>query len=197
MKNLLVSKWFALLLFFIQFVTVAQENKIKIYENKSGNGTCLIVFPCSPEPLMVITGDGECITTKSIVIDDWKEMSGSIVVTATQLGQTSDGNVKSPRDASSGLSTGKRQHKPILLNDLTLDKFESDISQVYSFSWGMSNSGTNTTKPKASYDIKKNEKARTASSSTVGNSCCSNGVCTVTVLISNKHTKTGHVTLMK
>jgi hypothetical protein len=197
MKNLLVSKWFVLLLFFIQFVTIAQENKIKIYESKLGNSTCLIVFPCSPEPVMIITGDGACKTTKTMAADDWTEMSSSTVVTTTQLEVDVPSNLKSSRDAASGLATGKRQHKPFPLKDLTLDKFESEESQVYSFSWGMSNSGLNRDKPKPSYDLKKNEKARTMSSSTIENSCCSNGICTVTVSVSKKHTKTGHVTLLK
>ncbi len=199
MKNSFMLKLCIVFFFLTQFVLFAQDNKIKIYESKSGDGRCLIVFPDSPEPLMVITGDGACTIAKTMAHDDWHEMSSSTVVT-TSVMESVEHSVKSPRDAASGQATGKRQHKPFLLSDLSFDAIAGDGTQVCSFSWGMSNSGGATMGSgagagKATYDVKSNTKARTMSSPS--SSCCSNGVCTVTVSVEKKHTKTGHVTLLK
>ncbi|MEO8515501.1 MAG: hypothetical protein ABI426_02090 [Flavobacterium sp.] len=184
MKNLLFQKWFIVLLFLTQFLTFAQDNKIKIYESKLGNGTCIIVFPDSPQPLMVMVGNGECTVVKTMAMDDWNQMSSSTVVTTSVSDLvTEEHSVKSPRDAASGLATGKRQHKPYLLSDLSLNTFAGDNPQVCSFSW----------------NIKNNTGVRSASGKVAlaTGGCCSNGVCTVTVAMSKTHTKSGHVTLMK
>jgi hypothetical protein len=82
------------------------------------------------------------------------------------------------------MATGKRQHKPFLLSDLTLDAVSGDNPQVCSFSW----------------NIKNNTGARSVAGKVAQpmlGGCCSNGVCTVTVSLDKKHTKSGHVTLMK
>lgn len=185
MKNLGIKRGFVVLLFLVQFVTFAQDNKIKIYESKSGNGACIIVFPDSPEPLMVMTGNGECSVVKTMAMDDWSAMSSSTVVTTSVSGPVSESHtITSPRDAASGLATGKRQHKPYMLSDLSLDTVTGESPQVCSFSW----------------NIKNNTGARAPSGRTaspMAASCCSNGVCTVTVAVGKTHTKTGHVTLMK
>lgn len=201
MKNSFVSKWLFVLFFLTQFVTFAQDGKIKIYESKSGNGACVIVFPNSPEPLMVMTGNGECVVMKTMAMDDWHEMSSAAVVTVDIVEPSVAVNtIKSPRDAATGQATGKRQHKPFLLSSLTVDGINPDSNgiEIYSFSWGMSNSGSSSmgsgSAGKATYDVKSSTKARTISPS---GGCCSNGVCTVTVSVDKKHTKTGHVTLMK
>jgi len=196
MKNSFLLKLFIVFFFLTQFLALAQNNKIKIYESKSGDGRCLIVFPSSPEPLMVMTGNGECSIAKTMAYDDWNEMSSSTVVTTSvsEPAAATEHSIKSPRDAASGIATGKRQHKPYLLSDLSLDVVESESVKVCSFSWGMSNNAGSGSAGKATYDVKSNTKARALSPS---GSCCSNGVCTVTVSVDKKHTKTGHVTLMK
>ncbi len=205
MKNSFVSKWFVMLLFLTQLITFAQDNKIKIYESKSRSGACLVVFPNDAEPLMVITGNGECKVVKTMAMDDWQEMSSATVVNVSVVDSPTAvaHTVKSPRDAASGLATGKRQHKPYLLSALTVDGVSEGSTgvEVYSFSWGMSNSGSSSNGmsagkvSKASYDLKTNTKAKVMSPSS--GDCCSNGVCTITVSVDKKHTKSGHVTLMK
>jgi hypothetical protein len=211
MKKLIISKWLIVLFCFVSFVTLSQDNKIKIYESKSGDGRSLIIFPNSPEPLMVITGNDDCKIAKTMAQDEWQEMSAKTVVTTCVVEPVAAAkySVKSPRDVASGQATGKRQHKPINLGGLSLDALDEDSDgdgiEVYSFSWGMSNSGGASIREsptviresptKVTYDIKTNTK-RTASASSVG-SCCSNGVCTITVSVDKKHTKSGHVTLLK
>jgi len=214
MKNVSKLKFSCIVLVFFQFLAFSQDNRIKIYESKSGDGSCVIVFPNSPDPLMVMTSGSECTILKTMAHDDWHEMSAKTVVTTELINQNRkvkeiavSETVKSPRDAASGLATGKRQHKPILLSSLTLDALNSDsdgdsvesASKIYSFSWGMSNSGGSSMSSgstgKATYNVKSMEKARTVSPS--GGGCCSNGVCTVTVSVDKKHTKSGHVTLLK
>lgn len=200
MKSSFVSKWLFVLFFLTQFVTFAQDGKIKIYQSKSGDGSSVIVFPNSPEPLMVMTGSGECKIVKTMAHDDWQEMSSATVVNVALSEPTAVAHtVKSPRDVATGQSTGKRQHKPYLLSSLTVDGLNpaSRDIEIYSFSWGMSNSGSSSmgsgSTGKATYDLKTNTK-RTMSSS---GGCCSNGVCSITVSVDKKHTKTGHVTLLK
>ncbi|MGH2665729.1 hypothetical protein [Flavobacterium sp.] len=184
MKKILTSKWLVVFFFLVQVAICAQNNKIKIYESNSGDGACVIVFPSSPEPLMVLTGNGACTVIKTMAMDDWHEMSSTTVVT-TSVVEPSAHTITSPRDAASGQATGKRQHKPYLLSDLSLDVLGNEATQSYSFSWNIkSNTGARTASPKGA-------------SRTVSNSCCSDGVCTVLVSVSGKHTKTGHVTLMK
>lgn len=184
MKKIFTSKWFVVFFFLVQVTLFAQENRIKIYESNSGDGACVIVFPSSPEPLMVLTGNGACTVLKTMAMDDWHEMASTTVVT-TSVVEPSAHTITSPRDAASGLATGKRQHKPFLLSDLTLDSLGNESEQSYKVSW----------------NVKSNTGAKTAASKTVSravsNSCCSDGVCTVLVSVSKKHTKTGHVTLMK
>ncbi|TGD57313.1 hypothetical protein [Flavobacterium humi] len=183
MKKLLTSKWFVVFFFLVQVTLYAQEGKIKIYESNSGDGSCVIVFPNSPEPLMVLTGNGACTVLKTMAMDDWHEMSATTVVTTSVVEPTGH-TITSPRDAASGMATGKRQHKPFLLSDLTLNSLGSE-DQSYAFSWNIkSNTGAKTA-------------ASRSSSRTVSNSCCADGVCTVLVSVSRKHTKSGHVTLMK
>lgn len=206
MKKILTLKLFLAAFLFVQIAVCAQD-KVKIYQSKSSEA-CLVVFPNSPDPLMVMTGSGGCTVVKKMAMDDWTEMPITTVVSTSIVDpkatlEASSGSIKSPRDASSGLATGKRQHKPILLNDLTLDALQPDADgdgiEIYSFSWGMSNSGAVSTGStaasgrKGSYNLKENVK-RTASP---GSSCCSEGMCTITVSVDKKHTKSGHVTLMK
>ncbi len=184
MKKLGIQKWFVVLLFLAQLVTFAQDNKIKIYESKLGNGACVIVFPDSPEPLMVMVGNGECTVIKTMAMDDWNQMASSTVVTTSASPIVEEHSVKSPRDAASGLATGKRQHKPYMLSDLSMDMVTGDSPQACSFSW----------------NIKNNTGARAAAGKVapaMSGGCCSNGVCTVTVTLGKTHTKSGHVTLMK
>ena len=206
MKNSFKIKLIIFLLVFCQFIVFAQDNRIKIYESKSGDGTCAIVFPNDSEPLIVMTGKGDCTISKTMAMDDWHEMAASTVVTTSQResptrASTSINEIKSPRDIATGQASGKRQHKPYLLSTLSLDVLDQDSDgdgiEIYSFSWGMSNSGSSSNSAaagKAGYNVKSNVKARTASPSS---SCCSDGVCTVTVSVDKKHTKSGHVTLLK
>ena len=207
MKNLFKLKFIIFLFVFCQITVFSQDNRIKIYESKSGNSTCAIVFPNDSEPLIVITGKGDCTISKTMAMDDWQEMSASTIVTtsvresptkATALSTNEE--VMPPRDIATGQSSGKRQHKPYQLSTLSLDVLDQDSDgdgiEIYSFSWGMSNSGNSSAVAKAGYNVKSNVKARTLSPSISG-SCCSNGVCTVTVSVDKKHTKSGHVTLLK
>ena len=208
MKKLLTLKLFLAGFMLIHVAVFAQNGKVKIYQSKSDDA-CLVVFPNSPEPLMVMTSStGGCTVVKTMAADDWTEMSSSTVVTTciaepkTTVEAAARG-VKSQRDAASGLATGKRQHKPIKLSDLTLDSLEPDLDgdgiEVYSFSWGMSNSGAMSSGTsassgrKAGYNVKENVKRTIAP----GGGCCSEGTCTVTVSVDKKHTKSGHVTLLK
>lgn len=184
MRKLCIQKGFIVLLFLTQLVTFAQDNKIKIYESKLGNGASIIVFPDSPAPLMVMVGNGECTVVKTMAMDDWSPMLSSTVVTTSASPAAEESSVKSPRDAASGMATGKRMHKPYMLSDLSMDTVTGDSPQVCSFSW----------------NIKNNTGARAASGKTapaMSGGCCSNGVCTVTVSLSKTHTKSGHVTLLK
>ncbi|WP_394759944.1 hypothetical protein [Flavobacterium sp.] len=207
MKNPFRIKLIIFLLVFCQIIVFAQDNRIKIYESKSGDGTCAIVFPNDSEPLIVMTGKGDCTISKTMAMDDWQEMSSSTVVTTsvrespTRASASISNEIKSPRDVATGQASGKRQHKPYQLSTLSLEALDQDSDgdgiEIYSFSWGMSNSGSSSSSMaagKAGYNVKSNVKARTASPSS---SCCSNGVCTVTVSVDKKHTKTGHVTLLK
>ncbi|WP_395059909.1 hypothetical protein [Flavobacterium sp.] len=207
MKNLFKLRLIVFLLVFCQIIVFAQDNRIKIYESKSGDGTCAIVFPNDSEPLIVMTGKGDCTISKTMAIDDWQEMAASTVVTMsvrespTRASASISKEIKSPRDIATGQSSGKRQHKPYQLSNLSLDVLDQDSDddgvEIYSFSWGMSNSGSSSSSMaagKAGYNVKSNVKARTVSSSI---SCCSSGVCTVTVSVDKKHTKSGHVTLLK
>lgn len=192
---------------FLTAAAYAQDNKVKIYQSKTSEA-CLVVFPNSPEPLMVMTGNGDCTVVKKMAMDDWTEMSRTTVVSAAvaepKAALEVSGSIKSPRDAASGLATGKRQHKPILLSDFTIDSLPPDTDgdgiEIYSFSWGMSNTSAMSSSSSAAsgrktgYNVKENVK-RTALPS--GTSCCSEGICTITVSVDKKHTKTGHVTLLK
>ncbi|MCL9806490.1 hypothetical protein NAT51_13215 [Flavobacterium amniphilum] len=208
MKKILTLRLFLTGFLLIQVAVFAQNEKVKIFQSKSDDA-CLIVFPNSPEPLMVMTSStGGCTVVKTMAADDWTEMSSSTVVTTCvaepkPVAEAVTRGVKSPRDAASGLATGKRQHKPIMLSSLTLDALDPDSDgdgiEVYSFSWGMSNAGAMSSGAsasngkKAGYNVKENVK-RTVSP---GGGCCSDGVCTVTVSVDKKHTKSGHVTLLK
>ena len=205
MKNLFKLRFLVFLLVFCQIIVFAQDNRIKIYESKLGDGTCAIVFPNGSEPLIVMVGMGDCTISKTMAIDDWQEMAASTIVTtsvresptrAKVLASTEA--VKSPRDLATGQSSGKRQHKPYQLSHLSLDALDPDSDgdgiEIYSFSWGMSNSGSSSAAAKVGYNVKSNVKSRTAPPS---GSCCTNGVCTVTVSVDKKHTKSGHVTLLK
>jgi streptolysin S family bacteriocin protoxin len=208
MKKLLTLKLFLTGFLLIHVAVFAQNEKVKIFQSKSDDA-CLIVFPSSPEPLMVMTSStGGCTVVKTMAADDWTEMSSSTVVTTCIAEpkvavEASTRGVKSPRDAASGLATGKRQHKPVKLSDLTLDSLEPDSDgdgiEIYSFSWGMSNSGAMSSGTsassgrKAGYNVKENVKRTIAP----GGGCCSEGTCTVTVSVDKKHTKSGHVTLLK
>ncbi|HKX87192.1 MAG TPA: hypothetical protein VJL37_11005 [Flavobacterium sp.] len=207
MKKILTIQLLVTVFSFLQTTVNAQDNKVKIYQSKTSE-SCLVVFPNNPDPLMVVTSSEGCKVVKKMAADDWMEMPITTVISTSIVDpkatlQATSGAIKSPRDASSGLATGKRQHKPILLNDLTLDALQPDTDgdgvEIYSFSWGMSNTGAMSSSSsgasgrKAGYNVKENVK-RTASSS---NSCCSEGMCTITVSVDRKHTKSGHVTLLK
>lgn len=160
---------------------------------------------------MVMTGNGECTILKTMAHDDWHEMSSATVVTASVVDapattKATSHSVKSPREAASGQATGKRQHKPYLLSSLTVDALDGDSDgdgiEIYSFSWGMSNSGSMSSstaggKIKTGYDVKSNTKRADVSRVSSTSGCCFNGVCSVTVSVDKKHTKTGHVTLLK
>lgn len=208
MKITLTFKVLLIVFSLIQFSIYAQSGKVKIYQSKSTEA-CLVVFPNSPEPLMVMTSPGGCSVVKTMAVDDWNEMSSSTVVTTCVVDPKpalEARSVKSPRDAASGLATGKRQHKPISLRDLTLDALDPDTDgdgiEVYSFSWGMSNAGAMSSGSSASagrevktgYNVKENVKRTVSPESS---SCCSGGTCTITVSVDKKHTKSGHVTLLK
>ena len=207
MKNLFKLRLIVFLFIFCQITVFAQDNRIKIYESKLGDGTCAIVFPNDSEPLIVMTGKGDCTISKTMAMDDWQEMAASTVVTTsvrespTRASASTTNEIKSPRDVATGQASGKRQHKPYQLSTLSLDALDQDSDgdgiEIYSFSWGMSNSSNSSSSMaagKAGYNVKSNVKARTGLPS---GSCCSNGVCTVTVSVDKKHTKSGHVTLLK
>lgn len=210
MKKILTIKLLVATFSFMQIVAYAQNKKVKIYQSKSSEA-CLVVFPNSPEPLMVMTGAEGCTVVKTMAADDWTEMSSSTIVSTSISApkpamEAATGAIKSPRDAASGLATGKRQHKPIRLSDFTLDALPPDADsdgdgiEIYSFSWGMSNPGAMSSGSsaasgrKAGYNVKENVKRTVSPSSS---SCCSEGMCTITVSVDKKHTKSGHVTLLK
>ena len=207
MKKILMLKLFLTGFLFVT-IAVSAQNKVKIYQSKN-NEACLVVFPNSPDPLMVVTSSEGCKVVKKMAADDWAEMPITTVISTSIVDrkatlEATTGSIKSPRDASSGLATGKRQHKPILLNDLTLDALQPDADgdgiEIYSFSWGMSNPGAMSSGSsaasgrKAGYNVKENVKRTVSPSSS---SCCSEGMCTITVSVDKKHTKSGHVTLLK
>lgn len=205
MKKILTLKLLLIVFSLAQITGYSQNGKVKIYQSKSSDAS-LIVFPNTPEPLMVMTGSGGCTVVKTMAMDDWEEMSRTTVVTTCieapkEALEASGRSVKSPRDAASGLATGKRQHKPIMLSDLSLDALDPDTDgdgiEIYSFSWGMSNAGAMSSGSsavsgkKTGYNLKENVKR------TAGSTCCSDGTCTVMVSVDRKHTKSGHVTLLK
>lgn len=98
------------------------------------------------------------------------------------------------REAASGLPTGKRQHEPIrIYKEVCMEKLGGDLDrdgvEVYKFSW------------KVEEGIKlideQNSEERVLETKSSDNGCCSNGVCSVVVSVDKKHTKSGHVTLIK
>lgn len=205
MKNstkLLFTFLFTILL---QFISFSQESKVKIYKNKSGSGACLVVFPNSPEPLVVLASKESCTTGGITHMDDWTEMPAKTVVTVTienpselrespsKSSSTKSSPMLAKREKGSGMATGKRQHKPIMLyNDLRLGNFGGDLNgdgiEVYTLSWkveeGEKIMDSNTGMERATIDEP-------------STGCCVNGVCSITVSVDKKHTKSGHVTLMK
>ncbi|MEQ3662920.1 MAG: hypothetical protein ABNG98_01310 [Flavobacterium sp.] len=196
MKNKIKSLFVGCLLIFGQFIAFSQENKVKIYQSKSEDGTCAIVFPNSP-PLIIITSSSGCTEAKTMAIDDWTELSPESMVTVTieSPSEIRESPTKlTKRDAATGLATGKRQHKPMrVYKEVSMEKLGGDADgdgiEVYKFSWkveeGVKFTGEQSSEERGS---------RTDSSSS---SCCANGVCSVVVSVDKKHTKTGHVTLLK
>jgi hypothetical protein len=200
MKNSTKLLFTFLLTILLQFISFSQEGKVKIYKNKSGSGACLVVFPNSPEPLVVLASKESCTTGGITHMDDWTEIPAKTVVTVTiespselRESPSKSSAMLAKREKGSGMATGKRQHKPIMLyNDLRLGNFGGDLDrdgiEVYTLSWKVeegekimgSNTGT--------------ERATNTDSSS---GCCTNGVCKITISVDKKHTKSGHVTLMK
>lgn len=201
MKNKIKSLFVGCLLIFGSFITFSQNGKIKIYESKSGDGTCAIVFPNTPKPLIVVTSSNGCSETTIMAMDDWTEMSSKAIVTITiespsklreSPSKSSPKLVK--RDAASGLATGKRQHKPFMIyQDLSISKLDGDVDgdgiEVYKFSWKVEEG--------VKFVDEQNSEERVSGADSSSSSCCSNGVCSVVVSVDKKHTKSGHVTLLK
>ena len=197
MKNQIKSLFAGCLLLFGQFLVFSQENKVKIYQSKSGDGTSAIVFPNSPNPLIVVTSNSGCTEVKTLAIDNWTELSPQSLVTVTieSPSEIRESPTKlTKRDAASGLATGKRQHKPIrIYKDISMEKLGGDMDgdgiEVYKFSWKVEEG--------VKFIDEQNSEERVTSSGTSSSSCCSNGACSVIVSVDKKHTKTGHVTLLK
>lgn len=77
----------------------------------------------------------EKMQTQTAKMDSGNEMGTEVKVMATSTGCDI---LVSPRDAASGLATGKRQHKPLLIRVSAADESVSEITSPRDVSSGMS-----------------------------------------------------------